>query len=647
MAYKDILNTFGWDTSYADRFQAAALKQDTQAMQSIADEYKASTQWASQPLWDWNYWEDTERRQNEIVNNLNQAYEQDPTQFKDWSTFTNNFNYDYEWRSDKERDTMARWYNNKMWWLLDTQDTNNLNNVDYFFNQLVAGNQALGTWTAIDSAKNRYNNWKYLSWMTPEQISSAISSNALNPVWQEMQDLKQYSPALYAQVQASLQWQTSVEDINKVWEWIYNWLTSVEENWNYTKYDMTTEYQKNASVIQEYNTSLYNKILWLWWDTAAYVSIVASMLQNPQIQSSKNEVEDLEWEINKIQEQMYTIWDSVRATLWSEAPEDLVSAYISQQTKQLQNQLRTAQNSLLVAQWKLNNQLSEVDTLIDAINYWIKTYWEDWTSSWSSDYQFISGSKYQKAWYFNKKTWEFIPLGSTWTSTSTNLGWWTRAKSYDYQDDSDARLQEIANNVANYAKTNPELFKDRSTFNDYFNYNGRSDKQKQVLNAAWMKYGKAFWAGSVWWNWNSPSTSEVDTLAKAVKRDLLNNKIISFDATSMKKQYPEYWNKSRWQDASYQIMVQIWKSCTPDELSKLMVEVDDANDKALVNWYLTTMSSRIKKTWNWDTKEERNAAIRLIDQVIDYIKLSDIKQWLTDAWYSTKNLNTVMKDYSE
>jgi hypothetical protein len=46
----------------------------------------------------------------------------------------------------------------------------------------------------------------------------------------------------------------------------------------------------------------------------------------------------------------------------------LVSAYISQQTKQLQNQLRTAQNSLLVAQGKLNNQLTEVETMVDAIN---------------------------------------------------------------------------------------------------------------------------------------------------------------------------------------------------------------------------------------------------------------------------------------
>jgi hypothetical protein len=46
----------------------------------------------------------------------------------------------------------------------------------------------------------------------------------------------------------------------------------------------------------------------------------------------------------------------------------LVSAYISQQTKELQTQLRTLNNSLLVAQGKLDNQLSEVDVLIDALN---------------------------------------------------------------------------------------------------------------------------------------------------------------------------------------------------------------------------------------------------------------------------------------
>jgi hypothetical protein len=52
--------------------------------------------------------------------------------------------------------------------------------------------------------------------MTPEQIASAVSNNSINPVGQSMIDLKNHSPALYAQVQGILNNQTAVDDINSV-----------------------------------------------------------------------------------------------------------------------------------------------------------------------------------------------------------------------------------------------------------------------------------------------------------------------------------------------------------------------------------------------------------------------------------------------
>ena len=326
MEYKDILNTFGWNTSYADRFQSAALQWDSNAMASIVKEYRNAqggwTTWTTWAAWtytpptqetptynqgngnlgNWNYQDNSNDRQEQIVANLNEAYQQNPDKFKDWSTFAQNFNYDYSWRSDKQKETMRNWYSQYKW---DSIDYNDANNTDYFFSQLMWWQQLWWAWAAIDAARNRYNAWKVLSGMTPSQIVSAVSSNSISAVWQEMQDLKQYSPALYAQVQTAMQWQTAVNDINAVWEWIYKWLTDTETNTNYTNYNMSnSEYAQNASIIKQYNESLYKKIEWLWWDTAAYVAIVASMLQNPNIQSAKNEVEDLEWEINKIQEQI-------------------------------------------------------------------------------------------------------------------------------------------------------------------------------------------------------------------------------------------------------------------------------------------------------------------------------------------------------
>lgn len=651
VAYKDILNTFGGDTSYADRFQAAALKWDQAWMSNIINEYKWVWTWetptytpeqqtppqytpTNQNQWNlgnWNYQDDSADRQDQIVSNLNEAYQQNPDQFKDWATFSQNFNYDTAWRSDKQKETMRNRYSQMQ---QNNIDYNDANNTDYFFNQLMWWWQISWEWAALDAARNRYKNYQYLSGMTPDQIASAIASNSINPVWQEMQDLKNYSPALYAQVQAAMQWQTQVNDINALWEWIYNWLTNTETNKNYTNYNFTTEYAKNASVIKQYNESLYKKIEWLGWDTAAYVAIVASMLQNPLIQANKDEVENLEWEIRKIQENIYTVWDTARIRLWSEAPEDLVSAYISQQTKDLQNQLRTAQNSLLVAQGKLNNQLTEVETMIDAINNWIKIYWE-WWEWWNWDYQFVSGSKYQKAWYFNKKTWEFIPLGSTWTSWWWTSWWWWGwyVDKNNYQDDSADRLKQIANNLENLHSSNPELFNNRSTFNDYFKYNQRSAKQKQVLDSYWAKYGNKF---SIWWtSWWWTSDWNLNKLKSAI----LNWSFTwSWTQSNMKQYWYSKWAnnatelKKLWQQVTYKELLQMKKNLSAKDYWYLEDARWDKHEQEFID--------KLSSMWTWKTKEERQ-------RMANYIKQYSLdktwkKYYLQQAWVKDSDIEKIL-----
>lgn len=522
-------------------------------------------------LGNWNYWDDSMDRQEQIVSNLDTAYQQNPEQFKDWNTFSQNFNYDYEWRTDRERETMKRWYDYKIWNQIDYNDANN---TDYLFNQLMWGNQITGTWAALDSARQRYNNYKYLAWMTPDQIASAVESWNINWVGTEMQDLRKYSPELYAQVQAKLQWKQELDDINAVWESIYNWLTSTETNKNYTNYNMTSEYTENASIIKQYNESLYNKIVWLWWDTAAYVSIVASMLQNPAIQWSKNEVEDLEWEIRKIQEQIYTIWDTARATLWSEAPEDLVSAYISHQTKQLQNQLRTAQNSLLVAQGKLNNQLTEVETMMDAINNWLKM-----EASWI-------------LWW----TWE------AWDN-------------YDYQTADPERLQQIADNLDNIANSDDVyVFRDRNAFNDYFKYNQRSAAQKRILDDYWNANADRLQpiAQQKWNQMNTKPVWETPSYETWWKYNRVKKAILAwtfawkFDKQNLK----QYWfnEGSDW----YVLMEQVWRVATLEEMRQLF---------NTVQWYKWTTSE------SWTEYAAKTMAKRLLTWYID-AHATDIKNAL-------------------
>ena len=602
--------------SWTPEQQATAYKNVNEQWKTWIDNYNASlNQWNQgnqnqANLGNWNYWDTSPDRQEQIVSNLNEAYKQDPSKFSDWNTFSKNFNYDYAWRSDKERETMRNWYE------YNTQqqggmDYNNVNNTDYFLSQLVSWQTLWGQWAAATAAYNRYKDYQSLSGMTPEQIASAVSGNSINPVGQSMIDLKNYSPALYAQVQGILQDQTKVDDINSVGTGIYDGLTKSETNTNYTKYNFTDEYAKNASVIKQYNESLYKKIEGLWWDTAAYVSIVSSMLQNPLIQANKDEIENIEWEINKIKENIYTISDTARNVLWSEAPEDLVSAYISQQTKNLQNQLRTAQNSLLVAQWKLDNQLTEVDTLIDAINQWLKTYWEDWTSSWSN-YQYISWSKYQEAWYFDKSTGQFYKL-------------WETPDTRDYESSDPTRLQEIADNLVDIANSKDVyVFRDRSAFNDYFKYNKRSAAQKAVLDEfwnanaetlkwpaqqRWQEYQKEQAAASKWswgwWGWWGWWWSWDKDKWQRLIQWIINREIAwSYDKWNVKRYWFTAWLNEE------EVAKTVWQLCTPEQYTVLY----DRFWASALPKFEAEINNRIKKV------REENSEL--------------IMQRMKDAWWS-------------
>ena len=639
------------EQQFIDAYKGLTPEQQTSVYEKVnqqgktwIDNYNASlNQWNNQNqgtnLGNWKYWDTSADRQEQIVNNLNQAYQQDPSRFQDWNTFAQNFNYDYAWRSDKERETMKNWYDYTMWqgqmwqgqwWGMDYND---VNNTDYFLSQLVNWQTLGGTWAAATAAYNRYKDYQSLSGMTPEQIASAVSNNSINPVGQSMIDLKNYSPALYAQVQGILDNQTAVDDINSVWSGIYNGLTKSETNSNYTKYNFTDEYAKNASVIKQYNESLYKKIEGLWWDTAAYVSIVASMLQNPLIQANKDEIENIEWEINKIQNSIWTISDTARERLWSEAPEDLVSAYISQQSKELQNQLRTAQNSLLVAQWKLDNQLTEVDTLIDAINQWLKMYWED--ESKSPSYQYVSGSKYQDAWYFDKSTGQFYKLGEL-------------PDTHDYTSSDPTRLQEIADNLVDIANSDDVyVFRDRSAFNDYFKYSQRSAAQKKVLDdfwnanatnlkpvadAAYKRYqqkqaaaskwsGGGSWGGT-WWSWGGWDWDK-DSLVKAIKWNLINWPV-NFSSTDMKNVYKKYWVKSWDEDTTNDYLQEIWKISSVEEIGSMLTHLTkDANKIAL----LWPLKSKVVQEMQWVTWLSKSK------------KQKEILQWYADRlWVNAVTL---------
>ena len=296
----------------------------------------------------------------------------------------------------------------------------------------------------------------------------------------------------------------------------------------------------------------------------------------------------------------------------------------------MQTQLRTLNNSLLVAQWKLDNQLSEVDTLIDAINQWLKTYGEDSTSP---NYQYVSWSKYQEAWYFDKNTWEFYKL-------------WETPDTHDYQSDDPTRLQEIADNLENIANSDDVyVFRDRSAFNDYFKYNKRSAAQKKVLDdfwnansanlksaadAAYKRYQQqqaaaSKWSGGGWWGWGWDDVSKI-------KKALIDWTFSWSWTQSNLKQY----GYSKWADA-WTILTKIWQTSTADEIKSIMWHLD-ATDKtqaaALAKWYINAHREEIKAALDWVSwlskqKKRKEYATNLLQSI-----------WLgaTD-----KNINSILK----
>jgi hypothetical protein len=60
----------------------------------------------------------------------------------------------------------------------------------------------------------------------------------------------------------------------------------------------------------------------------------------------------------------------------------------------------------------------------------------------------------------------------------------------DYQDDSEARLSQISQNLNNLKITNPEMFANQDIFKKSFKYNERSDAQKSILDTMYKGYQK-------------------------------------------------------------------------------------------------------------------------------------------------------------
>lgn len=122
---------------------------------------------------------------------------------------------------------------------------------------------------------------------------------------------------------------------------------------------------------------------------------------------------------------------------------------------------------------KTNNQTSTPANTSSNLNT-TRQYWEGLTYE-------------QQQEKFNQIPWLKESLTKKWwTIKSPNGQWWQQTTQtqanpwqWDYQDNSDARMYEIASNLNGYRVSNPELFSDWNTFSNFF-INGKWRSQEQI-----------------------------------------------------------------------------------------------------------------------------------------------------------------------
>lgn len=271
------------------------------------------------------------------------------------------------------------------WWLAAQQwvaamtgaiDYSNIKNSDAVLSQLVQWQPVDWIGIAVDNARERYNDYKSLSWMSYKEIWDTILSGDMAKNWTSMSDLRTYNPQLWETVRLYVTQQEELNNLNKLWNSLYQNYTNVEDNKNYLKQTIQQEDENTKSIITTYSDDIIDFIKSYQTNATQLMNLASSMLNNPTIQQYKNNILALEWKIAQIQTDIEYVWDEARQMLWSSAPESLVSAYISQQTKALQRQLMTYNNSLLVEQGKLDSAVDDVKTKLDYYMKWMDL-WTD------------------------------------------------------------------------------------------------------------------------------------------------------------------------------------------------------------------------------------------------------------------------------
>lgn len=251
--------------------------------------------------------------------------------------------------------------------------------------------------------------------------------------------------------------------------------------------------------------------------------------------------------------------------------------------------------------------------------------------SWDS----LSAAQQRSALTWNKQLTDYInsrwltvkkeetPTTTTTTQPKRQTVQTPKQAEWDYQDNSQARMNQIADNLNNYRQTMPQLFDDESAFYNFF-IDGKGRSQDQI-DFLWDYFNrvKKFWkydnmSPEALWSWIANGT---------VPEDYLNN----LKATDPAK-YQE---------------VMLYKQEREDTIKNESF-LNDAANMAWIEWWESEPSSIQYGKWNWIWMDEDNNGVD--DRREHYA--TEEEQWYQRqiADLNAANLdidNTVKHDYED
>ena len=220
------------------------------------------------------------------------------------------------------------------------------------------------------------------------------------------------------------------------------------------------------------------------------------------------------------------------------------------------------------------------------------------SNQWGSSLSDWKNGDWNTYWKFTFDVNEFLDESKFWTGTGVKVQEWTAKDTGrpDYQIESDARLNEMVNNLNTYRQTNPEFFSSREEFNKQFEYNQRqSDAQRALLDSYWKK-AQDFKKASQYTTWDSFNAA-------------LNNWTVTEGQLDALKQYnPEVfmqWKQKLIDEQNLAIAnladkfdIDTMTSALERIVQKLNIEPWDPYD-IIGGW-----EDMMQRTWAWDSLKE-------------------------------------------